>query len=416
MGETMTALHPVDKSPIQCRSCGARDLLEVLDLGRHPPAGVFPTPEEAASLTVWPLTAAVCRRCWLLQLLDPAPDDPPATRIQATVSPTMTAHAERFVDEVLATMAGVPHRILELASHGGHLAPRFAARGVRTLLVDPSEPLVSSARASGLHAEAATLTRESAEAIRAAHGPFDLIIDYYLLAHQRELDPQIAAIATLLADRGRAVIEFNHLLPILHGTQFDAIRHGHFFYLSLSTLISALERHGLRPISATAQPAYGGGVRLWVGREPSALQDRELGRLLAEEASAGLGGEAVYRRFAASVSQRRSELHQYLATAAAAGQLIVGYGAPSRGNTLLNACGVTPALLPYTVDASPGKQGRLMAGSGVPIDAPKRIRLDRPDQILILTWDLAAEVMKQLSDVRSWGGGFVIPVPELSVR
>jgi C-methyltransferase C-terminal domain/Putative zinc binding domain/Methyltransferase domain len=402
--------------PARCRSCGAQDLLEVLDLGSQPPAGAFPTPDEAALLTVWPLATVVCRRCWLLQLLDPAPDEPVAATIQATVSSTMAAHAERFVDEVLATASGVPCRILEVASHGGHLAPRFASRGVRTVVVDPSVALVSSARASGLDAEAAALTRDNAEAIRRAYGPFDVIIDSYLLAHQRELDPQLAAITTLLADRGRAVLEFNHVLPILGGAQFDAIRHGHFSYLSLTTLISALERQGLRALSATAQPAYGGGVRLWVARDSAAGPDPELEALLSKEAAAGLGGEMVYRRFAASVSQRRSELHQFLATEATAGRLVVGYGAPSRGNTLLNACGITPDLLPYTVDASPQKQGRLMAGSGVPIDAPERIRSDRPDEILILTWDLADEVMRQLADVRSWGGRFVIPFPALSVR
>ena len=403
-------------APGHCRSCRASDLVEVLDLGRQPPAGLFPMPGEAASLATWPLIAAVCRRCWLLQLLDPAPDEPAPTAIQATVSSTMAAHAGRFVDEVLAATHSAPSRILEVASHGGHLAPRFADRGVRTLVVDSSEPFVRSARASGFDAEAVVLTRESAEAIRNTRGPFDVIVDSYLLAHQRELDPQLAAIATLLADRGRAVLEFNHVLPIIRGTQFDAIRHGHFSYLSLTALISALERNDLHAISATAQPAYGGGVRVWVAREPERSRDPGLEALLSEEAAAGLGDDAVYRRFAASVSQRRSELHQFLLMAAASGRLVVGYGAPSRGNTLLNASGITPDLLPYTVDASPAKQGRLMAGSGVPIDAPDRIRSDRPDQILILTWDLSAEVIQQLAEVRSWGGQFVIPFPELSVR
>ncbi len=320
------------------------------------------------------------------------------------------------MDEVLATAEREPRRILEVASHGGHLAPRFADRGVRTLVVDPSQALVNAARTMGFDAEAAVLTRKSAEAIRRAHGPFDVIVDSYLLAHQRELDPQLAAIATLLPDGGRAVLEFNHVLPILRGTQFDAIRHGHFSYLSLTALSSALERNGLWAISATSQPAYGGGVRVWAAREPGRSRDPGLEALLSEEEAAGLGDVAVYRRFAASVSKRRTELSEFLRGATEKGQLVVGYGAPSRGNTLLNACAITPDLLRYTVDASPAKQGRLMAGSGVPILAPDRIRADRPDRILILTWDLSAEVMQQLVDIRSWGGRFVIPFPELSVR
>lgn len=400
----------------RCRSCGDSDLVEVLDLGLQPSAGFFPMPDEAASLRAWPLIAAVCQRCWLLQLLDPAPDEPAATTIQGTLSSTMALHAERFVDEVLATAEREPRRILEVASHGGHLAPRFADRGVRTLVVDPSQALVNAARTMGFDAEAAVLTRKSAEAIRRAHGPFDVIVDSYLLAHQRELDPQLAAIATLLPDGGRAVLEFNHVLPILRGTQFDAIRHGHFSYLSLTALSSALERNGLWAISATSQPAYGGGVRVWAAREPGRSRDPGLEALLSEEEAAGLGDVAVYRRFAASVSKRRTELNEFLRGATEKGQLVVGYGAPSRGNTLLNACAITPDLLRYTVDASPAKQGRLMAGSGVPILAPDRIRADRPDRILILTWDLSAEVMQQLVDIRSWGGRFVIPFPELSVR
>lgn len=401
---------------MRCRSCSSRELLEVVDLGRQPPAGTFPTPEEAARLQRWPLVVAVCETCWLVQLLDPAPDEPPALNIQGTISSTLSAHAERFVDEVLAGSAGASSRILEIASHGGHLAPRFAARGVRTLVVDPSAALVDSARANGLDATAAPLGRESAVAIRKAHGPFDVIVDSYLLAHQRQLDPQLAAITALLAEGGRAVLEFNHLLPILRGIQFDAIRHGHFSYLSLATLLSALERHGLHGVSASVQPAYGGGVRLWVAREPPATEDSTLAALLVEERRAGLEDVGVYQRFADAVNDLRGELRLFLVEGKAAGRRVVGYGAPSRGSTLLNACGITAELLEYTVDASPAKHGRVMPGSGVPIYDPARIGEDRPDDVLILTWDLADEVVDQLPEVRTWGGRFVTPFPTVSFR
>jgi SAM-dependent methyltransferase len=328
----------------------------------------------------------------------------------------MRAHAERFVDEVLAGGPGSSPRILEVASHGGHMALRFAAHGVRSLVVDSSEALVESARAIGLDAAAASLSGESAAALRRDRGPFDVIVDSYLLAHQRQLDPQLAAFKTLLAKGGRAVLEFNHLLPIVRGTQFDAIRHGHFSYLSLGTLLRALERHGLHGMHASVQPAYGGSMRLWVASEPASATDPTIAALLVEEAEAGLGDLAAYERFAKAVNDRRKELRAFLTDAAAEGRRVVGYGAPSRGSTLLNASGITPDLLVYTVDASPAKQGLVMPGSGIPILDPARIFQDRPDDVLILTWDLADEVVDQLSEIRAWGGRFITPFPSLSVR
>lgn len=407
---------PLRSEPGRCRSCGAQDLALVVDLGPQPPAGNFPLPDESESQALWQLTAVVCRTCWLLQLRDPTPDEPAAASIQTTVSSTMAVHAAGFVDEVLASRNGAPTRILEVASHGGHLAPLFAAQGVRTLLIDASEPLVNSARAAGLDAETATLTNEATRAIRASRGTFDIIIDSYLLAHERQLDPELAAIATLLAERGQAVLEFNHLLPLIRGSQFDAIRHGHFSYLSLIALVRALERNGLHAVSGSVQPVYGGGVRLWVAHQPAPTQDPILRGLLAEEEAAGLGDEAAYRRFEKSVGDRRQELHAFLADAASAGRQVVGYGAPSRGSTLLNACGITPALLAYTVDASRAKQGRLMPGSGIPIVEPARIVQDKPDEVLVLTWDLIDEVVHLLPEVHSWGGRFATPFPTLSFR
>ena len=401
---------------MRCRSCGARDLVRVLDLGVQPAAASFPTPAEAGSLERWPLVVAVCDTCWLVQLVDPVPDEPPPDALRSTVSSTMAAHAERFVDEVLASAVGGAPRIMELASHGGHLASRFMARGVRTLVVDRSEQLVDSARAQGIDALWADLDRSTVIDIRASHGPFDIIVDNYLLAHQRSLDPQLAAISALLADDGQAIIEFDHLLPTIHGVQFDAIRHGHFSYLSLTALLPALERHSLVPLRASQQPVYGGAVRLWIGHAGQRGTDPGLTALLSAEQRAGFASEAAYHAFANEVAGCRAALHAHLTGARAARRTVVGYGAPTRGATLLNACGIDAELLAYTVDISPAKHGRLMPGSAVPIAPPSRIFQDRPNEVLILTWDIADEVVRQLAGIREWGGTFVTPIPRPETR
>jgi len=405
-----------DAAESRCRSCGSDDLLDVLDLGDQPPAGTFPVDGEADEPSA-PLHAMVCRACWLLQLVGPVPSEPTARGLQATRSTTMAAHAEGFVDEVLERV-GRDATVVEIASHGGHLQPRFASRGIGTLIVDPSDALAADVlRAGGRVLTAAIDSRVAQVAKLAGVGPPAVLVDNYLLAHLPDPNAEMMMISGLIGEAGSAVLEFDHALPILTGGQFDALRHGHYSYLSLTALMPLLERHGLHAVDAATHPVYGGSMRVWAAASSGRSTIRPgVAELLEREAAAGILGPAIYARFARGADAGRRELRAFLEDAHAAGRRVAGYGAPSRGNTLLNAAGITADLLPYTADASPGKQGRRMAGSGIPIVAPDRLLADKPDEVLVLTWDIVEEIVAQLPQVHAWGGRFVVPIPSVSFR
>jgi hypothetical protein len=228
-------------------------------------------------------------------------------------------------------------------------------------------------------------------------------------------DDVAAGIATLLAPEGRAVLEFDHVLPLMLDRRFDSIRHGHYSYLGLRSISALLNRHGLAVLDAIPQPVYGGALRIVVGHADAASPAASVADVLEAEERAGLAGLGAYEAFAGGVLERMAQLRGFLDERRAGGEVVVGYGAPSRGNTLLNASGVGADLLAYTVDRSPLKQGRRLPGSGIPIHEPRRILETRPAYVLILTWDLREEVMAALREVEDWGGRFVVPLPRFEV-
>ena len=402
-----------------CRSCGSEALAQVLDLGALPEANSFPdaksTPAEDPR---FPLRVQVCRTCWLVQLDDEGPDEaalpgPPAHEL----SPTMRAHAIGLVDDALdrvpaATAGG---RVVEMASHGGHLAAFLAERGIRSLIVEETPALAAAARARGHRVLGARFGRAAAAQIVAEEGPADLVIDNYLLAHVADPDDVAAGLAALIGPKGIAVLEFDHVLPLILDRRFDSVRHGHYAYLGLLSASSLLRRHGLAVLDATVQPVYGGALRIVVGHLGAAAPTRAVAGVLESEGRAGLNGVGAYAAFAQGVGERIGQLRGFLEERRDRGEVVVGYGAPSRGNTLLNAAGVGADLLAYTVDRSPSKQGRRLPGSGVPIHDPGRILETRPAYVLILTWDLRDEVMASLRGIAAWGGRFVVPLPRFEV-
>ncbi len=365
----------------------------------------------------WPLILLRCELCHLVQLDDPAPDEPDADAIQQSHSTTLAEHARAFAREAVELLPADRHgTVISLASHGGHLAPYLAELGVGALVLDRSATLVASARQRGARAEAVGMTPRGIAKVVSAYGRADLVLDSYLLAHLRDTDAGVAALAALLAPAGIAVVEFDNVVSTLVSGQYDAVRHGHFAYFSLTSLASALERNGLRALHADPYPVYGGALRVRVGMaEGPHLPDSSVVSTLRAEQGAGVRHAALYAAFTARVDRERAELRHHLEAVRSAGRRIAGYGAPSRGNTLLGAAGIGPDLLPYTVDVSAAKHGRLMS-TDVPIVPIDRIDSDRPDEIVILTWDIADEVMSQLDRIRAWGARFVIPIPTLTVR
>ncbi len=400
---------------VACRSCGAEPLEVVLDLGAQVPANTFPaSPDDPEASERFPLRLGRCPACGLAQLADDGPAEAvPPGALAPSQSATLRAHQEAFAAEVVERLGlGAGGRVFETASHGGYLIRAFAALGVTTCLLESSGALASEARRLGIDAEHVGLDAGSAAELVRRRGPADAIVDSYLLAHVPELDRHIAGLAALLGPDGTLVAELDHLLPTVEGLQFDAIRHGHFTYLSLTSLGAALARHGLAVADVSLQPVYGGALRAWIRRSgPDVHPTPAVAALLDRERAAGLGTAAAYARFADGVEAACREVATFLRGARGAGRTVVGYGAPSRGNTLLQSAGIGPGLLPFTVDRSPAKHGRYMAGTGIPIRPPEALREARPDAVLLLTWDIADEVMAQLPDVPAWA----VPIPRLRI-
>jgi hypothetical protein len=241
------------------------------------------------------------------------------------------------------------------------------------------------------------------------------VIDNYLLAHVEDPDDFAAGLRAILRPGGVAVLEFAHLLPLVRDRAFDAIRHGHFSYLSLISLGGLLERHGLAVFDVERQPVYGGALRVFVAASDERTVALSVADVLSAERRAGLSDVPTFKRFALGIGAVRAELRAFLEARREQGNAVAGYGAPSRASTLLNYCGITTDLLAYTVDRSPLKQGRLVPGCRIPIEDPGRIFETRPAYVLVLTWDIAEEVRRQMGGIAEWGGRFVVPLPHPTV-
>jgi hypothetical protein len=273
-----------------------------------------------------------------------------------------------------------------------------------------------AAREAGVPTIEERLTPATAERLAEAGGAADLFVDAFYLAHDARPAEYLAGLKRFLAPGGLAAFEFDHLLPIVLDRQYDGFRHGHASYLSLSAFSTMLRTAGLEPVDATTTPAYGGSLRVFA-RHAEAVTGGSGGvaRIVSAEEAAGLTRLEAFERFATRVDQARRELREFLDDRRRGGDLVVGYGAPSRGNTLLNSSDVGPGEVAFVVDRAPSKQGRYLPGSRIPIFAPDRIEEARPDYLLVLTWDLRDEVIGQMHHVRDWGCRFVLPLPSVTV-
>jgi hypothetical protein len=392
-----------------CRACLGGPLEPVIDLGEQPDANRFPGPDDLSEPDpVWPLTLYMCGECGLLQLGQASPFEAPPPLHPQAPSATIAAHGRAFVDWLVAAGLTWPGaRVVELASHGGHLSPAFHERGIATetvRAVDAEGQPISDAVSFGRSRARELLTR----------GRADLIVDNYLLAHVADPADMVAGLAELLAPGGSIVLEMDHLLPIVEGGKFDSFRHGHFIYPSLSALGPLFARHGLAVRDAQPQSVYGGTLRLVLGSADGRPAPPAVDAVLAREHAAGLADPARMREFGASIRQRCADARQLLAELRTTG-LVAAYGAPSRGSTFLNACGLTARDIAFTVDVAPAKQGRYMPKSRVPIRPPSAIAEAHPGAVLVLTWDLRNEVNGILSGYVDGGGRLVYAIPKLEV-
>jgi len=410
---------------LTCRLCGSPGLRSFLDLGATPPCELFLTAEavEAPEMT-YPLHVRVCDRCLLAQL--PPLITPEETFTEyayfSSFSTSWVEHARRFVDGAVERLGLGPESfVVEVASNDGYLLQHVVARGIRCLGVEPSVNVGEAAREKGVPTLTAFLTPETGAQVRAEHGPAQLVALNNVYAHIPDVVGFTKGLRSLVADDGWVSIEVQHLLTLVQRTQFDTIYHEHFQYYTVLTAQRALASGGLALVDVELLDTHGGSVRLWarpaeavvaeVAGEPSqAVRD-----VLAAERAAGLHTAEGHDGFATAVSRVRDDLVAFLIDARRAGKTVVGYGAPGKGNTLLNYCGIRPDLLAYTVDRNPYKHGRFTPGTRIPVLAPEAIAADRPDYVLVLPWNLRTELTEQLSYVREWGGRLVFPIPTLEV-
>lgn len=412
----------VPEQGFPCRACGTPVRFSVVDLGLHPPCQNVVRPEDLGEgERFFPLHAFVCHECSLVQIDEVVPPEAIFAGEYAyfsSYSDSWVAHAARYVDRMVERFGlGAESLMVEIASNDGYLLQHAVARGIPCLGVEPAANVAAAARAKGVPTRVAFFGEDEATAMREEGIRADLIAANNVLAHTPHLRSFVAGLKELLAEGGVITVEFPHLVRLIDGTQFDTIYHEHFSYLSFTAVARVFERHGLVLFDVEELPTHGGSLRVYArhaGDATKPVSDRAEA-LRQRERIWGVDDLHTYAAFGERVRRAKHGLLEFLLAARRLGRTVAGYGAPGKGNTLLNACGITTDLLAYTVDRNPYKQGTYTPGARIPVYAPERIFETRPDYVLILPWNLRDEISAQMAGIREWGGKFVVPIPEVEV-
>nr|WP_205267033.1 class I SAM-dependent methyltransferase [Mycolicibacterium sphagni] len=400
--------------------CGSYRLVSVLDLGATPPCERFLRSDELdAPEPTFPLHLRLCEKCLLLQI--PALITPEDTFIEyayfSSYSDSWVQHAKTFVDDAVVRLGlGSESFVVEVASNDGYLLQHVVAAGIPCLGIEPSRNVGAAARARNVPTRTAFLDPGVAQEVVAEHGAADLVIANNVFAHIPDIVGFGRGLRALLADDGWLSIEVHHALNLVTLGQFDTIYHEHFQYYTVLAATRALAVAGLSVVDAELIPTHGGSIRLWARPEELGAQPTSrLSEILRLEQQAGLHDVGGYLGLRARTEALRHELLGFLLDCKANNQRVVAYGAPGKGNTLLNYCGIRSDLVEYAVDRNPYKHGRFTPGTRIAIREPAAIAEDRPDVVLVLPWNLETELTSQLSYVADWGGRLVYPLPTLRV-
>ena len=397
-----------------CRACAGERLMPFLNLGRQPLANAFlSTADDFSKEAFYPLEVYFCETCSLVQLLDVIdPEILFRDYIYVTgTSETMARHNAAYARTVrdLLTL-GADDLVVEVASNDGSLLKQFQALGVRTLGVEPARNLAEAARADGIDTVDQFFSSDAARAIRESYGEAKVVIANNVLAHVDDTRDFLCGARHLLGNEGLAVFEVPYVMELLDRLEYDTIYHEHLCYFSVMALRKLCERAGLGIARIDRVPVHGGSLRVYAG-----LQTHNTTAVLNlenAEREAGLDSLARYSRFAANVETSRMLLRKMLCDLRAQGRSVAAYGAPAKGNTLLNYCGIDSTLIPYTVDRNVHKVGLYTPGMHIPVRPVAVLQESRPDDVLILAWNFADEIMNQQASYRAQGGRFITPVPE----
>ncbi|HKH04770.1 MAG TPA: class I SAM-dependent methyltransferase [Acidimicrobiales bacterium] len=419
---TSTTDEKPDVFAAPCRFCGAVLRTTMVDLGMSPLCETFLLPQELnAPETFFPLHVRVCDHCLLAQVQEyVTPED--IFEEYAYFSSYSTAwldHTKRYADAMTERLGlGPDSLVVELASNDGYLLQWFVEKGIPVLGVEPAANVAQVAIDRGIPTRVEFFGAEQARALAAEGVRADLVAGNNVLAQVPDLNSFVAGITTILAPGGTVTIEFPHLRKLMAGNQFDTIYHEHFSYFSLLATERIFAAHGLTLFDVEELWSHGGSLRVYARHAEEAdgrPVTEAVERLRAAEIAFGLDRMATYERFGAQVEATKRGILRFLVDARDAGKRVVGYGAPGKGNTLLNYCGIRTDLIEFTVDRNPYKHGRFLPGTHIPVHPPDALDEARPDYVFILPWNLRDEIARQLAHVREWGGKFVVPIPEIDV-
>ncbi|MBK9039643.1 MAG: class I SAM-dependent methyltransferase [Bdellovibrionales bacterium] len=401
-----------------CRFCGEELKHVFADLGLSPVSNAFVCEQDRNKPEVfYPLAAYVCDKCFLVQTLDFAPADHhfhDSYIYFSSFSTAWVAHAKAFVEKIIpARKLNKNSQVIELASNDGYLLRHFIPYEIPILGIEPSKNVAAEAEKKGVPSLVKFFGVDTAKELVKQEIQADVIVANNVLAHVPDINDFAAGINILLKPNGIASVEFPWLLNLIEKNQFDTIYHEHYSYLSLTFLTKLFLKNGLEIFDVEELPTHGGSLRVYIKKNTNTSDSvsPSCAMLLDSEERLGLSSIKGYGSFQEKIVRIKLDFLSFLVNAKRNGKKVVAYGAPAKGNTLLNYCGVGPELISFTVDISPHKQGMLLPGTRIQVRPVEAIYEEKPDYIVILPWNIKDEIMDQMKEVRNWGCRFVVPIP-----
>lgn len=404
-----------------CRFCNQPLTHTFLSLGSFPLSNSYLTEEGLHQKEIfYPLDVYVCDSCFLVQLQEyETPENIFGDYAYfSSYSDTWLKHAKEYVDKMVDLFKMDAHSyVIEIASNDGYLLQYFAEKGIPVLGIEPARNVAEAARKKGIPTETIFLGTETAKQLASEGKHADLLLGNNVLAHVPNLNDFVKGLRILLKPQGIITMEFPHLMKLMEETQFDTIYHEHFSYFSFLTVEKIFHAHGLTLFDVEELSTHGGSLRIYARHAEDKTKPvaERVYQLKQRETEAGYAGIHHYFGFQEKVKAIKMDILKFLIQAKRDGKRVVGYGAPAKGNTLLNYCGIRADFIDYTVDRNPYKQGHFLPGSHIPIEEPNKVKETKPDYLFILPWNLKDEIMGQMAFIRQWGGKFVVPIPKIQV-
>jgi hypothetical protein len=405
----------------RCRFCGEKLKHTFVDLGMSPLCESYVSVDQLNEMEpFYPLHVYVCDKCFLVQLQEyVAPQDIFSEYAYfSSYSDSWLEHAKNYTEMIVNRLSlNAQSHVVELASNDGYLLQYFVQKGIPTLGIEPAANIAPAAEEKGVPTIVKFFGQSTANEVVNDRGKEDLVIGNNVLAQVPDINDFVGGMKILLKPKGVITIEFPHLMQLMAQNQFDTIYHEHFSYFSFMTAESIFAAHGLTIFDVEELPTHGGSLRIYARHFDNDSQpaSKAVFEMRKKEEEAGFGSLKHYSLFDEQVKEVKRNLLEFLIVAKRENKAIAGYGAPGKGNTLLNYCGIRTDFVDYTVDRNPYKQGKYLPGTHIPIFGPEKITESKPDYLLILPWNFKGEIMAQMSCIRGWEGKFVVPIPVVRV-